>query len=234
MPSQNVTLTRFAMKASCLLWLTLAIVCTATVSACSGREKTKAPAGTAASTPDAHHTQPVGIDACVQEKYPGCHILDHDTDNGLTEVKISHEGREKILIFDGGQWIRTLWELQRDELPPHIVNALGAAGFAFHDIDDNDNSAVDTQDGRFYAVQAKRRGREGIFIVTDDGNIVQRYTSDTWNDDRLRRDNWAGLHWKDSNDRFDEGNGGRDARHQRPSRHDNGEDRFDEGDDEWT
>ena len=88
------------MKASCLLWLTLAIVCTATVSACSGREKTKAPAGTAASTPDAHHTQPVGIDACVQEKYPGCHILDHDTDNGLTEVKISHEGREKILIFD--------------------------------------------------------------------------------------------------------------------------------------
>lgn len=157
------------MKASCLLWLTLAIVCTATVSACSGREKTKAPAGTAASTPDAHHTQPVGIDACVQEKYPGCHILDHDTDNGLTEVKISHEGREKILIFDGGQWIRTLWELQRDELPPHIVNALGAAGFAFHGIDDNDNSAVDTQDGRFYAVQAKRRGREGIFIVTDDG-----------------------------------------------------------------
>lgn len=222
------------MKASCLLWLTLAIVCTATVSACSGREKTKAPAGTAASTPDAHHTQPVGIDACVQEKYPGCHILDHDTDNGLTEVKISHEGRERILIFDGGQWIRTLWELQRDELPPHIVNALGAAGFAFHGIDDNDNSAVDTQDGRFYAVQAKRRGREGIFIVTDDGDIVQRYTSDTWNDGRLRRDNWAELHWKDSNDRFDEGNGGRDARHQRPSRHDNGEDRFDEGDDEWT
>lgn len=167
------------MKASCLLWLTLAIVCTATVSACSGREKTKAPAGTAASTPDAHHTQPVGIDACVQEKYPGCHILDHDTDNGLTEVKISHEGREKILIFDGGQWIRTLWELQRDELPPHIVNALGAAGFAFHDIDDNDNSAADTQDGRFYAVQAKRRGREGIFIVTDDGNIVQRATQAT-------------------------------------------------------
>lgn len=222
------------MKASCLLWLTLAIVCTATVSACSGREKTKAPAGTAASTPDAHHTQPVGIDACVQEKYPGCHILDHDTDNGLTEVKISHEGREKILIFDGGKWIRTLWELQRDELPPHIVNALGDAGFAFHGIDDNDNSAVDTQDGRLYAVQAKRRGREGIFIVTDDGDIVQRYTSDTWNDGRLRRDNWAGLHWKDSNDRFDEGNGGRDARHQRPSRHDNGEDRFDEGDDEWT
>lgn len=222
------------MKASCLLWLTLAIVCTATVSACSGREKTKAPAGTAASTPDAHHTQPVGIDACVQEKYPGCHILDHDTDNGLTEVKISHEGREKILIFDGGQWIRTLWELQRDELPPHIVNALGAAGFAFHGIDDNDNSAVDTQDGRFYAVQAKRRGREGIFIVTDDGDIVQRYTSDTWNDGRLRRDNWGEAHLDDEDGRLAPGGKEWDDGHPAPPDFDDGEDHFDEGDDEWT
>lgn len=222
------------MKASTLLCLPLAIAYGVATMACTGREKTEPPTGTAASAPAESHACPGDIDAFAHEKYPGCHILDHDTDNGLTEVKISHEGREKILIFDGGKWIRTLWELQRDELPPHIVNALGDAGFAFHGIDDNDNSAVDTQDGCFYAVQAKRRGREGIFIVTDDGDIVQRYTSDTWNDGRLRRDNWAGLHWKDSNDRFDEGNGGRDARHQRPSRHDNGEDRFDEGDDEWT
>lgn len=222
------------MKASTLLCLPLAIAYGVATMACTGREKTEPPTGTAASAPAESHARPGDIDAFAHEKYPGCHILDHDTDNGLTEVKINHEGCEKVLLFDRGRWIRTLWELQRDELPPHIVNALVAAGFAFHGIDDNDNSAVDTQDGRFYAVQAKRRGREGIFIVTDDGDIVQRYTSDTWNDGRLRRDNWAGLHWKDSDDRFDEGNGGRDARHQRPSRHDNGEDRFDEGDDEWT
>lgn len=157
------------MKASTLLCLPLAIAYGVATMACTGREKTEPPTGTAASAPAESHARPGDIDAFAHEKYPGCHILDHDTDNGLTEVKISHEGREKVLLFDRGRWIRTLWELRRDELPPHIVNALGAAGFAFHGIDDNDNSAVDTQDGRFYAVQAKRRGREGIFIVTDDG-----------------------------------------------------------------
>lgn len=222
------------MKASCLLWLPLAIACTAAAPACTGRGKAEPTAGTSAIALGKKHTSPSDIDAFAQGKYPGCHVLDHDTDNGLTELKISHEGREKILLFDGGQWIRTLWELRRDELPPHIVRALGDAGFAFRDIDDNDNSAVDTPEGRFYAVQAKWKGREGIFFVADDGNIVQRYTSDAWNDGRLRRDNRAETHRDDSSDRLDEGDDKRNIHRPLPPEHDDGEDRFDEGDDEWN
>lgn len=145
------------------------------------------------------------INAFVRKMYPGCRILDKDTDDGFLEVKIRHEGREKILLFDGRRWIRTLWELRRESLPKVVISALQKAGFEYRNIDDNDNMAVDTPDGRFYAVQAERGHREGIFVVSARGVIVHRYTSDSWNDGRLFEDNWAHERWDDGEDHFDEG-----------------------------
>ena len=185
--------------------------------------------------------------------YPGCRILDRDYDDGRLEVKISHQDREKILIFDYDQrWERTVWELRREQLPKAVVRALAGIGFAFRYLDDNGNMAVDTPLGRFYAVQVDTDRRDGIYVVSEGGRIAFRYTDDGWNDGRLRGDDWE-REWKgewdeeewnererdDGEDHFDEGDDEWDhhRKHKRrPHRdedEDDGEDHFDEGDDEW-
>lgn len=196
------------------------------------------------------------VDRVVKQRYPGCRILDRDYDDGRLEVKIRHQGREKILIFDGDQrWERTVWELRREQLPKAVVRALAGIGFAFRYLDDNDNMAVDTPLGRFYAVQVDTDRRDGIYVVSEGGRIAFRYTDDGWNDGRLRGDDWERewkgkwdekgwneREWDDSEDHFDEGDdewdNHRKKQKHRPNRNDdededNGEDRFDEGDDEW-
>ncbi len=190
------------------------------------------------------------IDRLVKQKYPGCRILDRDYDDGRLEVKIRHQGREKILIFDYDQrWERTVWELRREQLPKAVVRALAGIGFAFQYLDDNDNMAVDTPLGRFYAVQVDTDRRDGIYLVSEGGRIAFHYTDDGWNDGRLRGDDWERewkgkwdeKEWDDGEDHFDEGDDEWDKRRthkRRPHRdededEDDGEDHFDEGDDEW-
>ncbi len=190
----------------------------------------EAPEGVAVATEGQY--QPVrGINSFVRKKYPGCRILDRDTDDGWLEVKIRHAGREKVLLFVEGHWVRTLWELRRNELPATVLNTFKRKGFRYENIDDNDNSGIDTPRGRFYAVQAERNDREAIYIVSSRGDIVRRYSSDGWDDGRTFDENWSGRWADDGDDRFDEGDDEWD-RHCR--RHcDDGDDRFDEGDDEW-
>lgn len=154
----------------------------------------------------------------VRQKYKGCRILDSDYDDGLLEVKIRHQGREKIVLFDGNRWMRTLWEIRRERLPKNIVAALRKAGFEFRHLDDNDNYVVENRDGRFYAVQTQRNDRDDLYyVVSDKGRIVHRYSDDHWDDGRM--------HGKDRWDEDDEWND--------EDEWDDGEDRFDEGDDEW-
>lgn len=175
----------------------------------------------------------------VEQKYPGARILDQDHDDGFIEVKIRHEGIEKILIFtEGKRWIRTIWEVRRNRLPKNVISGVKRAGLAYENIDDNDNMIVDNPQGRFYAVQIDRDNYEPIFLMSRQGAIVRKINHDAWNDGR-----WI----DDGEDRFDEG----DDEWNHPNRHhprghdsdgewdeedghwDDGEDRFDEGDDEW-
>lgn len=160
------------------------------------------------------------INRFVKQKYPGCSILNKDYDDGRLEVKISHRGTDKILIFDADRhWMRTVWEVRREQLPKVIVRALAGIGFAYSHLDDNDNMAVDTPMGRFYAVQVDTDRRDGIYVVSDKGRIACRYTSDGWNDGRLRGEDRDWEHrWEGTWDERE---------------WDDGEDHFDEEDDEW-
>ena len=45
--------------------------------------------------------QAEGTDELIRQRYDGCRILDHDYDNGYLEVKIVHDGTEKVALFDG-------------------------------------------------------------------------------------------------------------------------------------
>ena len=196
-----------------------------------------------------HHNRD-NTDRFIHDRYSGCRILDRDRDDGRLEIKINHRGVEKVLLFNPThQWERTIWEIRREQLPKQIVRALSDIGFSFRNLDDNDNMIVDTPMGRFYAVQVDTDRRDGIYVISENGMIVHRYTDDSWNDGRLRGDNWK-RDWRDrweknkqkykgndGEDRFDEGDDEWDDRHKaRRKRYDDdrdGEDRFDEGDDEW-
>lgn len=175
------------------------------------------------------------VGSFVERKYPGCRILDRDIDDGFWEVKIRHEGREKIVLFDGsGRWLHTLWEVDRVQLPDRVIAALERAGFDFPEIDDNDNQEVETPRGHYYAVQIDAGDCDGMYLVSSGGKLVRRYTHDRWNDGRLFSGEWnGGGYYDDGEDRFDEGDDEWNRRRSRHCCHDDGEDCFDEGDDEW-
>lgn len=113
----------------------------------------------------AMHRPTHDIDRFIKKKYPGCRIIDRDYDDGHLEVKIGHKGTEKTLIFNRRHdWVRTVWELRRTQLPKTVVKAMERMGYSFRHIDDNDNMAVETPDGRFYAVQVDTDRRDHIYI----------------------------------------------------------------------
>ena len=228
------------MRITCLLRFVMLLGTLSVTTMCAGTPGVPVNGQTQAPGAGRQQSAPVrDINSFVRQRYPGCRILDKDTDDGLLEVKIRHQGVEKILLFDEGRWLRTLWELRRSSLPERVLSAFRRAGFRYENIDDNDNMAVDTPNGRFYAVQAKRNDREYIYVVSRNGDFARRYTSDGWDDGRLHGGGWSGSPGAGGEDRFDEGDDEWDCcndrrHHRRHYRHyDDGEDRFDEGDDEW-
>lgn len=193
------------------------------------------------------YTQEVNADkvrSFVELRYPGARILDRDTDDGLLEVKIRHDGIEKMVLFNRQkQWLRTVWETRRSRLPKRVLNGLAAKGFPYERVDDNDNMVMENPKGLFYAVQVERGNEDYILVVSTVGRILHRFFDDEWDDGRWDRnedifDDWDDDdRFDDDDDRFDEGDDEWDDRHSRRSYHlrdwDDGEDHFDEGDDEW-
>ena len=187
----------------------------------------------------------------VRDRYPNARILDKDYDDGFIEVKMNHRGTEKIAIFNPeGQWLRTMWEVRRSRLPRAVISVLKRSGFVYEEIDDNDIKAMENRRGMYYIVQADRNDRSYVLVVSERGNIIERFYDDEWDDD-WDKGRWEGEFWDDGEDHFDEGDDEWDDRRyrvRRPHRDhhhhgccgcddddddDDGEDRFDEGDDEW-
>lgn len=197
--------------------------------------------------------QAEGTDELMRQRYDGCRILDHDYDNGYLEVKIVHDGTEKVALFDGSnRWVRTLWETRRERLPERVIEAIGQEGLAYEDIDDNDNKVVDSPGGLLYAVQARRHNDDFIFLVSPVGKIMSTLTADEWNDGRTydttgsrpegsnRPANPPARRGQGSHDGGSQPTGSGMERHgyghtDGPANrgYDDGEDHFDEGDDEW-
>ena len=213
--------------------LRLLALCAAWGGLCYGSECRHATAAdrpaTTNSTPASPRTDD-GPRAFVQKRYPDARILDQDYDDGFIEVKMKHRGTEKIAVFGpDGQWLRTLWEIDRDRLPRTVVEGLEHLGIPFRDIDDNDNKAFEDRRGTSYAVQVRHRGQEYVLLMGNGGDLLRRFYDDEWDDARDKG------HWcEDGEDHFDEGDDEWDdtRRHSRRHHEDDGEDRFDEGDDE--
>lgn len=113
------------------------------------------------------------IEAFIRENYPGASIVEKDSDDGLLEVEIRHEGREKELLFNGaGAWVRTSWEVRRAELPEAVTAAWAASEYAGWEFDGADY--LQTPDGAWYALELEeeRTDREVTLRIAEDGTIL--------------------------------------------------------------
>ena len=113
---------------------------------------------------------PDAVRQIIESKYPGAQIKDVDYKNGLLEVEIIHEGRDKEVYFtDSSVWSYTSWELSKQEVPAAVLNALTKA--YPNDVIDDDIHFVESPRGQYYAFELERGNDIEVFI-TPAGEIV--------------------------------------------------------------
>lgn len=115
------------------------------------------------------------VDAAVSKfiasKYPGAQILEQDYDDGLLEVEIWHEGREKEVYFNGrSAWVRTAWDIRCSELPQAVTAAIAASEWAAFSIDDIEY--VQTPTAEYYLVELERGKQEVELRIDASGTIL--------------------------------------------------------------
>ncbi len=115
-----------------------------------------------------------GVDAFIQQKYPGATIVKRDYDDGLLEVDIIHENLKKEVCFNRqGNWVYSNWEVDRNELPAAVLNAKNSRrefagwwidGAEFYDTASN---------GQFYELDLEGpRDADAELYVRPDGEII--------------------------------------------------------------
>lgn len=111
------------------------------------------------------------ISGFIATKYPGARILEYDYDDGLLEVEICHENREKEVYFNGrNAWVYTEWDIRRHELPQAVTQAIAASQWASFEIDDIEY--VQTPQNEYYLVELERGKQEVELRIEADGRIL--------------------------------------------------------------
>lgn len=107
----------------------------------------------------------------IASKYAGAKVLEYDYDGGMLTVEIVHDGREKEVCFNGaGEWVRTEWDVRRNELPQAVTAALAASEYASYEMEDIEY--VQTPASEFYRIELEYRDREVLLDVDAEGNIM--------------------------------------------------------------
>lgn len=111
------------------------------------------------------------ISGFIATKYHGARILEYDYDDGLLEVEIWHENREKEVYFNGrNAWVYTEWDIRRHELPQAVTQAIVASQWASFEIDDIEY--VQTPQNEYYLVELERGKQEVELRIEADGRIL--------------------------------------------------------------
>lgn len=111
------------------------------------------------------------IETFISQKYPGAIILEKDNDDGYIEVEIRHENIEKEVVFNGrNEWIHTKWEINRNQLPQDVINAITSGGYATNQIDD-DIEVIETASELKYVVEIESHG-DDIKLIIVNGTIT--------------------------------------------------------------
>lgn len=111
-----------------------------------------------------------GVREFISQKYPGSSIIEFDYDDGMLEVEIVHEGREKEVRFNGAKaWVETRWDIARAELPAAVSTAIANSAYASYRIDDIEY--VQTPSADYYLVELERGEQEVKLRIAADGTM---------------------------------------------------------------
>ena len=107
----------------------------------------------------------------IAEKYPNALVREFDWDDGLLEVEIYHEGKEKSVCFDGaGRWVKTEWDVRLSELPDAVRTAIAGSQYASYRVDDIEY--VQTSGTEYYRIELERGDSEATLRVDASGNML--------------------------------------------------------------
>ena len=114
------------------------------------------------------------LDAAVKnfilEKYPTARIIEYDYDDGMLEVEIVHENKEKNVYFNGAKnWVRTEWDITRNELPTAVTSTIETQ---YTDFFIDDIEYVQTPSGNCYRIELERGNNERELRIDAAGNIL--------------------------------------------------------------
>ncbi len=94
-----------------------------------------------------------GIDNVLETKYPGYRITDREHDDGVIEIEIRHDGRDKEVYFTRDEaWIYTNYDIRSSALPEAVKSTLNSE-FGENSYWDEDSECYETPQGTFYEVE---------------------------------------------------------------------------------
>ena len=108
----------------------------------------------------------------LNERYPNARILDVDYDDGMVEVEIRHDKKDKEILFTNScEWISTSWEVAQRNVPAVVMQALQQKYLNVH-IDDID--FIEMPQGSYYRFEIERTGAQDEYVyITPQGVITE-------------------------------------------------------------
>ncbi len=106
----------------------------------------------------------------ISQKYPGANVLEYDYDDGLLEVEIFHESREKSVYFNGADiWVKTEWDIRYNELPETVSAAIRNSQYGSYRIDDIE--FIQNPNREFYRIELEGGNQEIKLNIDTQGRI---------------------------------------------------------------
>lgn len=109
----------------------------------------------------------------INTRYPGAEIIKADFEEQKIEVEIRHEGFEKEVVFEREtlNWIETSWEVNWENVPEPVHNAVATAAYAQYKVDDV--HYVETESQVYYLVELEADNLPDIVLrITPEGVIL--------------------------------------------------------------
>lgn len=108
----------------------------------------------------------------LNDRYPNARILDVDYDDGMIEVEIKHDKKDKEVLFTTGcEWLSTSWDVAKRNVPDVVMQALQQK-YPNPRIDDID--FFETPQGSYYRFEIELSGdRDEYVYITPEGVITE-------------------------------------------------------------
>ena len=108
----------------------------------------------------------------LTDRYHNARILDVDYDDGIVDVEIRHDKKEKEVLFTKScEWLSTSWDVAKRNVPDVVMQALQQK-YPNARIDDID--FIEMPQGSYYRFEIELRGdRDEYVYITPEGVITE-------------------------------------------------------------